>query len=130
MTLTFAAAHELASDAGRLVEALRGHGVAATHVPSGTEVNGSSVLHRLRTEEVDAALVRAEAMLDVPDDLHLAAVLAREEPRDVLVPAGGGSVTLHALASGSRVGVETGRRRGFLRAYRHDLEAVAPTYLR
>lgn len=126
MTLTFAATHELASDAGRLVEALRGHGVAATLVPPGAKVNGSSVLHRLRTEEVDAALVRAEAMLDVPDDLHLAAVLPREQPRDVLVPAGGGSVTLHALASGSRVGVGSSRRRGFLKAYRQDLEAVAP----
>jgi len=126
VTLTFAATHELASDAGRLVEALRGHGVAATQVPWGAKANGSSVLHRLRTGEVDAALVQAETMLDLPEDLHLAAVLPREEPRDVLVPARGGSVTLHALASGSRVGVGSGRRRSFLKAYRHDLEAVAP----
>ncbi len=126
MTLTFAAIPELASDVRRLVEALHGHGVVATHVPWGAKANGSSVLHRLRAEQVDAALVRAEAMLDIPEDLSLAAVLQREEPRDVLIPARPGPVTLHALASGSRVGVGDGRRRGFLKAYRHDVQPVAP----
>jgi hydroxymethylbilane synthase len=126
VTLTFAAFPELASEGRRLVEALHGHGVAATHQPWGAKANASSVLHRLRDEEVDAALVRAEGMLDIPDDLRLAAVLPREEPRDILIPAREGAATLHALASGSRVGVGGGRRRGFLKAYRQDVQAVAP----
>lgn len=126
MTFTFAAIPELAPDARRLVAALHGHGVEAAPVSWGASANGSSVLHRLRAGEVDAALVRAEAMLDVPEDLRLAAALPREEPRDVLIPAAPGATTLHALPSGSRVGVGSSRRRGFLKAYRGDIHAVAP----
>ncbi len=60
--------------------------------------------------------------LDTPGGLEIAAVLAREEPRDALVSRTGQG--LRALAAGSRVGTSSLRRASQLRRLRHDLEAV------
>jgi hydroxymethylbilane synthase len=65
-------------------------------------------------------------MLEVPDDARIVAVLARAEPRDVLIPSRKGALALETLPAGARVGVADGRRRGFLRAYRPDVQAVRP----
>jgi hydroxymethylbilane synthase len=60
-----------------------------------------------------------------PDGLEIAAVLEREDPRDVLVV---NSVTeadsLAAIPAGSRVGTSSLRRRAQLNAIRPDLEVV------
>ncbi len=58
------------------------------------------------------------------DGLPILAVLAREEPRDVLVVADGRAAQLRSLEPGARVGVSGARRRAFLRAHRPDLEVV------
>jgi len=71
--------------------------------------------------EIDVAVHSAK---DVPGELAagtlLAGVLAREDPRDVLVGASG----LDALAPGARVGTAALRRAAQLRAARPDLEIV------
>lgn len=57
---------------------------------------------------------------ELPEGLHIAAVLAREDPRDVLVSAGG--LGLDALPPGSRLGTSSLRRSSQLLARRPDLE--------
>jgi hydroxymethylbilane synthase len=58
--------------------------------------------------------------VDLPDGLHIACVLAREDPRDcLLAPNGGG---LAALRQGAVVGTSSLRRRSQLRALRPDLD--------
>ena len=100
----------------------------------------------LFTHELERALARGKVdccvhslkdlPTDNPDGLEVAAVLPREDPRDVLVlgpviSAGG----LDALPRGSRVGTSSLRRRAQLLAIRPDLEVVelrgnVPTRLR
>ena len=58
-----------------------------------------------------------------PDGLVVAAVPAREDPRDVLVAAGGR--TLAQLPEGARVGTGSPRRRALLLDARPDLDVVA-----
>jgi hydroxymethylbilane synthase len=71
--------------------------------------------------EIDAAVHSAK---DVPGELapgtEIAAVPAREDPRDVLV----GATSLEALPQGARVGTSALRRRAQLLALRPDLDVV------
>lgn len=127
MTLTFAAAPELTAEAPRVVEALRRRGVTVLPVPASHSGN-RSLMEALRDGSLDLLLGRGDADADIAEDrdLDAVAVLRREEPRDVLIPADGRPSTLAALPSGSRVGTAGTRRRGFLLAHRPDLAAVAP----
>ena len=89
----------------------------------------------LFTSELDAALVRGKvdccvhSLKDVPtpavEDIDFAAILEREDPRDVLVL---NAVTqaegLDDLPAGSRVGTSSLRRRALLAERRPDVEAV------
>jgi hydroxymethylbilane synthase len=59
---------------------------------------------------------------ELADGLTLAAVPAREDPRDVLVSASG--VGLDAIGHGARVGTSSLRRKAQLLALRPDLEVV------
>ena len=59
---------------------------------------------------------------ELPDELHLAAILTREDPRDVLLSAN--AQTLADLPQGSRVGTSSLRRRSQLLALRPDLELL------
>jgi hydroxymethylbilane synthase len=75
---------------------------------------------------VDVAVHSAK---DVPTDpvdgLVIGAYLPREDPRDCLVlPAGSRATTLDELPSGARLGTDSPRRSGFLRAARHDFRPV------
>jgi hydroxymethylbilane synthase len=94
------------------------------------------------SDGLERALERGEAELavhslkdlptEVPHPFAIAAVLAREDPRDVLVSAQGG---LHELPVGARVGTDSARRRAQLALHRPDLEFVpvrgnVPTRLR
>lgn len=77
----------------------------------------------LREERVDLVV---HSLKDLPTalapDLVLAAVLAREDPRDALVSAERGRLT--ALPAGARVGTSSLRRRAQLLARRADLRIV------
>jgi hydroxymethylbilane synthase len=57
---------------------------------------------------------------ELPEGLHIPAVLPREDPRDVLVSVEGG--TLDDLPPGARVGTSSLRRKSQLLAARGDLE--------
>ncbi|HKE18366.1 MAG TPA: hydroxymethylbilane synthase [Kofleriaceae bacterium] len=74
----------------------------------------------------DAAHVAVHSMKDVPadlaDGLRMAAISAREDPRDALVSRGGQG--LAELAPGARVGTSSLRRACQLRARRPDLSLV------
>src|SRR5690606_8966762 len=59
----------------------------------------------------------------LPDGLTLGAVLDREDPRDVFIPAPGRPRTLAELPPGARVGTSSLRRRALLRHLRPDLIA-------
>lgn len=84
------------------------------------------------TKEIEAALRRNEcdigvhSLKDVPtqleDDFALAAVLEREDPRDVIVTRAGGG--LDALPEGATVGSSSLRRRSQLLHRRPDLRLV------
>jgi hydroxymethylbilane synthase len=73
-----------------------------------------------------AADIAVHSMKDVPAELApglvMAAVSAREDPRDALVSRGGETLTL--LRKGARVGTSSLRRVCQLRAVRPDLELV------
>ncbi len=80
-------------------------------------------------KEIESALLSGEidlgvhSLKDLPSELHprltLAAVSPREDPRDVLISAGG--LGLDALPSGARIGTGSPRRAAQLKAYRPDL---------
>ena len=84
------------------------------------------------TKEIDRALLAREidvavhSLKDLATQLEpgtaLAAVLAREDPRDALVSRGGEE--LHELPPGARVGSSSLRRRAFLAHARPDLKAL------
>jgi len=85
----------------------------------------------LFTKELDRAILDGEvdaavhSLKDMPtnlvDGLVLGAVLDREDPSDVLIPAPGRPRTLAELPPGSRVGTSSLRRRAQLRHLRPDL---------
>ena len=63
---------------------------------------------------------------ELPDSLTIGAVLAREDPRDVLIVNGvTGATSIAELPRGSRVGTSSLRRRAQLIASRSDVEVVA-----
>jgi hydroxymethylbilane synthase len=72
---------------------------------------------------VDVAVHSAKDIpTDEPPGLRIAAYLPRADPRDALVVREGTNVRrLDDLAPGSRVGTDSPRRTGFLRAIRGDL---------
>ncbi|HEY3247354.1 MAG TPA: hydroxymethylbilane synthase [bacterium] len=77
----------------------------------------------LLAESIDVAV---HSMKDLPTEhapgLTIAAVTAREDPRDVLVARDG--LTLATLPAGSRIGTSSPRRAGFLLAARPDVQVV------
>lgn len=87
-----------------------------------------SPLEALRGGALDLVLARGDGGEDPAEvgDVRAVAVLRREEPRDVFIPADGRPSTLALLPHGSRVGTSGARRRGFLLAHRADLAPVAP----
>jgi len=89
----------------------------------GTGVFVSALRHGLLTAAVDVAV---HSLKDLPvadaDDLVLAAVLPREDPRDVLVARD--HLTLATLPVGARVGTGSPRRAAQIRAARPDLQVV------
>lgn len=103
-----------------MLESLRRRGVTVLPV-AGVD----SSLAALRAGDVDLLLARGFGFAP-DDDVATLAVLVREEPRDVLIPANGTSATLATLPAGSRVGAGGLRRRSFLRAHRSDLVPVPP----
>ncbi|MEW6034933.1 MAG: hydroxymethylbilane synthase [Chloroflexota bacterium] len=92
------------------------------------EVGGQGVF----VKELESALLSGEidlavhSLKDVPTELEsglrLAAVLPREDPRDVLVAASG--LPLARMPAGSRIGTDSRRRSVQLRALRPDLLTV------
>lgn len=107
------------------------HGVLASFRARGVEAEaadpvGGDPLVALREGRAACALVSAEGVPSRPAELHLAAVIPRDEPRDVLVPGRAGAAALDTLPAGTRVGAGTALRRSFLRAHRPDLVPVAP----
>lgn len=100
----------------------------------------------LFTEELESALLACEvdccvhSLKDLPTEdsagVVMAALLAREDPRDVVVMAHERKdVTLQQLPAGAKVGTSSLRRRAQLLAMRPDLEVVelrgnVPTRLR
>lgn len=88
----------------------------------------------LFTKELDRAILddRVDAAVhslkDVPtrfvDGLGLGAVLHREDPADVLLPAPGRPATLAELPAGAKIGTSSMRRRALLLHLRPDLAVV------
>jgi len=85
----------------------------------------------LFTKEIDRAVVGGEvdaavhSLKDVPtrlaDGLAIGAVLEREDPRDVYIPAADAAQSLEALPAGATVGTSSLRRRAQLLHLRPDL---------
>lgn len=83
-------------------------------------------------KELEVAILQGQADLavhsmkdvpwELPEQLHIAAILAREDPRDVLVSVGGRSLV--DLPVGAKVGTSSLRRRSQLLALRPDLELL------
>jgi len=92
------------------------------------EVGGKGLF----VKELETALLEQRAELavhsmkdvpwDLPSGLIIAAILARENPADVLVSHGGGA--LDALAQGARIGTSSVRRRAQLLALRDDVAVL------
>jgi hydroxymethylbilane synthase len=93
-----------------------------------TEIGGTGVfVVAVRQAVIDGrADVAVHSLKDLPtradQRLHLAAIPAREDPRDALVAAQGATVA--TLPRGARVGTGSPRRRAQLEAARPDLEIV------
>lgn len=79
----------------------------------------------LRAGEIECAVHSLKDLpTDDPEGLTIAAVLEREDPRDVLVARAGGIDSLGSLPRGARVGTSSLRRRAQLAALRSDLDIV------
>jgi hydroxymethylbilane synthase len=61
---------------------------------------------------------------EMPHGLKIGAVLEREDPRDVLVTAGGAATKLEDLPSGARLGTSSLRRRALIAKRRPDIDLV------
>lgn len=87
----------------------------------------------LWTREIEEALHRGDIDLavhslkdlpgDLPPGLVIGGVLPREDPRDVLIHAGG-ALGIHDLPDGARIGTGSTRRSAFLLSRRPDLEVL------
>jgi hydroxymethylbilane synthase len=85
-----------------------------------------SIERALLDGRVDVAVHSAKDVPTTEDSrLRIAAYLARADPRDALVVREGESGRLEDLPPGSRVGTDSPRRSGFLRARRPDLSVHA-----
>jgi hydroxymethylbilane synthase len=134
---------ELALRQARLVQAaLEAQGVSSELVTYRTvgdkrldEPLSSIGAKGLFTKELEHDLARGKTQIavhslkdlptDSPDELVVAAVLEREDPRDVLVVNGRiMAQSLYELPRGSRVGTSSLRRRAQLLATRPDLEVA------
>lgn len=128
MTQSRQVAQLLAERSGRevrLVEVVTHGDVSAAplSVIGGTGVFTSALRAALLAGEVDLAVHSLKDLPTAPaPGLVLAAVPAREDPRDVLVARDG--ATLAQLPAGARVGTGSPRRAAQLRAVRPDLEVV------
>lgn len=95
-----------------------------------TEIGGKGLF----TAEIDRALLEGRVDLavhslkdlptDAHDDLVLACIPEREDPRDVLVAAGGGKASLADLPEGARIGTSSLRRKALALAFRKDVDVV------
>jgi hydroxymethylbilane synthase len=95
----------------------------APDTPWGEGAFVAAIQHALLEGRVDVAVHSAK---DVPTEQHadlvIAAFLERADPHDCLVlPAGRQAASLDGLPTGSRIGTDSPRRTGFLRAARPDL---------
>jgi hydroxymethylbilane synthase len=116
--------HDTGLDIG--IEILRTTGDRITDVPLAAIGDRG-----LFTRELDRAVLDGTADFAVhslkdiptalPDGLALAAVLAREDPRDAFLAAPGGAPTLAELPPGATVGTSSLRRRALLLDLRPDL---------
>ena len=89
----------------------------------GTGVFVNALRERLLTGEVDIAVHSLKDLPTAqPDGVVLAAVPARDDPRDALAARGGAK--LADLPAGARVGTGSPRRVGQLHALRRDLDCV------
>ncbi|HEX6468647.1 MAG TPA: hydroxymethylbilane synthase [Streptosporangiaceae bacterium] len=87
----------------------------------GTGVFVNGIRERLLTGEIDFAVHSLKDLpTAAPDGIELAAVPARDDPRDALC----GPVKLADLPAGARVGTGSPRRVAQLRAIRSDLDVV------
>jgi len=82
--------------------------------------------HDLTAGDVDCCVHSLKDLpTDSPEGLEIAAQLAREDPRDVLIVNGAiGASSLEDLPPGARVGTSSLRRRAQLLATRRDLDVV------
>ncbi len=99
----------------------------ATPLPEmgGAGVFTSALETALRARTIDLAVHSLKDLpADEPGDLVLAAIGAREDPRDVLVGAEGARFTLDTLPAGARVGTCSTRRTAQILARRPDLEIL------
>lgn len=123
---------------GVVADLLRGAGHEVVLIPIVTEgdmrpidmspgegVFVAAIARALVSGEIDAAVHSAKDIpLDEEPELIVAAYPGREDPRDALVTAAGGS-SLAELATATVVGTDSPRRAGFLRSARADLKVVA-----
>ena len=114
-------------DAGHDVELVRIVTEGDVRPPDTTPGEGmfvDALAQALIRREIDVAVHSAK---DVPlverQELVIAAFPERADPRDALVTSRGDS-SLSALPAGARVGTDSPRRAGFVRAARPDLQVV------
>ena len=94
-----------------------------TGAPDAAGGASDRLLQALVQGDVGVAVAQLETLpLTLPDEVTLAAVARRLEPRTALVTKGLHS--LEALPQGARVGVLTGRDGAYLRGQRADLEVM------
>lgn len=92
-------------------------------VPGTAGSDVSPLLSAVAADSVGMALVQLELLpLQLPEDLILAAVTRRGEPRSALAARGKGN--LADLAAGTQVAVASARDAAFLAAFKADLEGV------
>lgn len=84
----------------------------------------AAIARALSSGEIDVAVHSAKDVPLVEDaDLVIAAYPERADPRDALVTRAGGQ-SIDTLSRGARVGTDSPRRAGFLKAARMDLRVV------
>jgi len=126
-----ARAHGLSADEAELVFPVRTYLTTGDKLTTQrlTEAGGKGLF----TKEIDTAILRKEARISVhsmkdvpvepPAGIHFAAVLEREDPRDVLLTASG-SAALADLPQGATLGTASLRRQAQALHARPDLKIV------